>query len=58
VAVLDGNDLTAIKDLKEVTVEEVIDRKGVMRRKMRTGKRQNQPIAKHTPCRRNSLIGM
>ena len=28
-ATLDGNDLKAIKDLIEVTVEEVIDRKGI-----------------------------
>jgi hypothetical protein len=28
-ATLDGNDLKAIKDLIEVTVEEVIDKKGV-----------------------------
>jgi hypothetical protein len=48
-AVLYGNDLKAIKDLIEVTIEEVIDRKGVMRRKC--GRAKDKTNRLQSTCR-------
>lgn len=56
-AVLDGHALKAIRDLIEVTVAGVIDRKGVMRRKCGRAKDKTNRL-QSTRCRKNSLIGM